>query len=210
MRNRRLTALAAAGVLLALTACSAAAPSSADPTSTGSVSPSSVSSGAEAEVTGVTVTISGGFETDPVDGGRPVVLIAAALGVPTETFRTAFSGVDPADPGTGPTGDEAQANKAALLNVLGPLGITNDQLDDVSDHYRYNGAAGETWPQRTATATATVTDGVVTAITVTDPGVGYSSSPTVTVTGASVSAAAVVSYGTDLDSNGSLSAITLS
>lgn len=188
-------ALAAAG-LLVLAACSTTAPSTAvDAVST--------------VQDGVTVTVSGGFDTDPVDGGRPVVLIAAALGVPTETFRTAFSGVNPADPGTGPTGDEAQANKAALLSVLGPLGISNDQLDDVSDHYRYNGSAGESWPLRPATATAEVTDGVVTGITITDPGVGYTSTPTITVSGAAVTATATVSYGTDLDTNGSLAAITL-
>lgn len=189
MRPHRIVALAAAG-LLTLAACSSA-----------------LSTATSTSQNGVTVTISGGFDTDPADGGRPVVLIAAALGVPTDTFRTAFRGVNPADPGTGPTGDEAQVNKAALLSVLGPLGITNDQLDDVSDHYRYNGSAGETWPLRPATATAEVVDGVVAGITITDPGVGYTSSPTVTVPG--VAATATVSYGTDLATNGSLTAITL-
>src|SRR5688500_17958881 len=54
---------------------------------------------APVSVAGVTVTISGGHQTDARDNGRPVVLIAAALGVPTEVFRTALSGVTPAENG---------------------------------------------------------------------------------------------------------------
>ena len=66
------------------------------------------------------VVISGGFNTDPQDHGRPVVLIAAALGVPTEVFREAFRGVTPAGLDSGPTSEKAQQNKAALLKVLAP------------------------------------------------------------------------------------------
>src|SRR4051794_23144238 len=79
---------------------------------------------------------SGGHDTDPRDHGRPVVLIAAALGVKTEVFREAFSGVTPAGDRR-PTGDEARRNKAALMKVLQPLGITNERLDEVSNYYRY-------------------------------------------------------------------------
>src|SRR5581483_6178092 len=39
------------------------------------------------------VVFSAGHETDPRDGGRPVALIAAALGVKPEVFRAAFRGV---------------------------------------------------------------------------------------------------------------------
>lgn len=42
---------------------------------------------------------------------------------------------------------------------------------------------GSARAQRVATATATVTDGVVTAITVTDGGAGYGSTPVVTLLG---------------------------
>jgi hypothetical protein len=64
------------------------------------------------------VVISGGFNTDPQDKGRPVVLIAAALGVPTEVFREAFRGVTPAGVGSGgPSTEQAQKNKSALLKV---------------------------------------------------------------------------------------------
>lgn len=48
-------------------------------------------------VTRMPVVFSGGHETVGVDHGRPVVLIAAALGVKDEVFREAFSHVHPAD-----------------------------------------------------------------------------------------------------------------
>src|SRR4051794_39650307 len=72
-----------------------------------------------------TLTITGGLETDPVDNGRPVVLVAAALGVPTEIFREAFSGVTPAGAGNDVSQERAEENKAALLKVLAPYGVTN-------------------------------------------------------------------------------------
>ena len=151
----------------------------------------------------VTVTIEGGLETDPVDNGRPVVLIAAALGVPTEVFREAFSGVSPAGAGEEVDEQRAQANKAVLLSVLGPYGITNDQLDAASNFYRYNGSAGELWPNEPATAT--FSDGV---ITITNPGYGYSSAPTVTLSNGQT-ATATLAYGTDTATNGSVTAITV-
>ncbi|KXK15985.1 MAG: hypothetical protein UZ14_CFX002000161 [Chloroflexi bacterium OLB14] len=95
----------------------------------------------------VQVIISGGYELDPRDNGRPVILIASALGVPEEVFREAFSHVNPAGAGSSPSEEQAQANKAALMNVLAPYGVTNDYLDEVSNYYRYNRSAGETWPQ---------------------------------------------------------------
>jgi len=73
----------------------------------------------QAAETKVPVTFSGGHDTDPKDHGRPVVLVAAGLGVKPEVFRKAFSGVTPAR-GRGPTGEEARRNKEALMKVLGP------------------------------------------------------------------------------------------
>jgi|GEM_PF-1045704 len=160
----------------------------------------------------VSVTVSGGYETDPQDHGRPVVLIAAALGVPTEVFREAFSGVTPAELSSGgPTAQEAQSNKAALLKVLAPYGITNDRLDEVSDYYRYNGQQSQTWKIVPATATAIVKDGVVTGIAITNPGSGYSSAPTITIKSpnGTTTAKATISYSKDFAKNGSLSSITL-
>src|SRR5262249_31140434 len=78
--------------------------------------------GMAAETT-VPVTFSGGHIIGRDDYGRPVVLMAAALGVKPEEFRTAFSRVQPAR-GRGPTRDEQERNKEALMKVLGPLGVT--------------------------------------------------------------------------------------
>jgi hypothetical protein len=184
----------------------------------GTLPNSPASSPANGETSSVTpnpstysVIISGGLTTDPQDKGRPVVLIAAALGVPTEVFREAFSGVTPSGLDSAPSAELAQRNKAALLKVLGPYGITNDRLDEVSNFYRYNGKKTATWQKTSATATAIVTDGVVTGVTITNAGAGYSSTPTVTITGptGTVTAKAVVTYTQDFATNGSITSITL-
>ena len=154
----------------------------------------------------VTVTITGGHDTDPVDHGRPVVLIAAALGVPTEVFRTAFNGVMPSRNGQ-PTAAEAQANKAALLGVLAPYGVTNERLDEVSNHYRYVPASGSLW--RHVDAAATYAGGVV---TITAVGAGYTTPPTVTISAGGLpttTATAALHFGTDLATNGSIASITV-
>jgi hypothetical protein len=117
-------------VCLLLTACGGKAPTTHPTTD----SPTSE----------VTVTISGGYDTDPRDKGRPVILIASALGVPEDVFREAFSHVSPAGAGQEPDPAQVNLNKKALLDALGPYGITNDFLDKVSNYYRYNGSAGET------------------------------------------------------------------
>jgi hypothetical protein len=156
------------------------------------------------------VTFNGGHETDPRDGGRPVVLIAAALNVPSDVFRKAFSGVTPAAGGEEPQPEQVRRNKQALLKVLGPYGITNDQLDTVSNYYRYSGSRGQMWRNTPATATATVRDGAVVAITITNPGSGYSSAPTISVPGTrEFNAAVTLAFGTDFKKNGSIAGITV-
>ena len=130
----------------------------------------------------VAVTFEGGHDTDPRDRGRPVVLVAGALGVKPETFREAFSRVHPAQ-GGGPTPEEARANKDALLGALAKYGVTNERLDEVSNHYRYRRERGETWPTRPAKAVAVVRDGRVVRFEVLDGGEGYSSPPLVTIPG---------------------------
>lgn len=156
----------------------------------------------------VTVSIDGGLDTDPADGGRPVVLVAAALGVPTEVFREAFSGVTPAGAGEEPDSTQVDLNKRALLDVLGPYGVTNEELDAASNFYRFNGSAGETWSHRDATAVAVVENGVVTSVTVTEPGFGYSSPPTITLSNGQHATATLV-FGTDTAANGSIGTISL-
>jgi hypothetical protein len=157
----------------------------------------------------VQVVISGGHETDPRDHGRPVVLIASMLGVPDEVFREAFSHVTPASGGMEPNPIQVRLNKDALLDVLGPYGVTNDYLDEVSNYYRYNQSAGEVWKQTQATAEVIMTDGVVTGIKITNSGSGYSSVPVITILNSDVTATATISFTTDFSNNGSITTIVL-
>ncbi len=139
--------------------------------------PSGPSSNAKADV-----SFADGHETDPQDRGRPVVLIAAALGVKTQVFRDAFSGVTPARNGK-PTADHARANKQVLMAALSPHGITNERLDEVSNYYRYQPQDGGLWRHGEAKATAIVTEGKVTGFEIADAGHGYSTPPNVSVSG---------------------------
>lgn len=164
-----------------------------------------------AGVTRVPVVFSGGHETNPVDHGRPVVLVAAALGVKTEVFREAFSHVHPAGPGSGgPTETEARANKQALMSVLGKFGIENDRLDEVSNFYRYPPGSRNLWKNQPATASALVKDGAVIGYEVTSGGYGYTTAPSVTVPGVTGAVAKVeVAFGRDMMTNGSVSSIAV-
>ncbi|MCE9608121.1 MAG: hypothetical protein K8U03_24815 [Planctomycetia bacterium] len=152
---------------------------------------------------------SGGNETDPRDRGRPVVLIAGALGVTPEVFREAFSRVRPAGAGSEPAPEQVRQNKAALMQALGKFGISNERLDEVSNYYRYVGSRGESWPITPAKGYAKLKDGKVTGFVITSAGSGYSSPPSVTVQGLpDVVAQAKLSYGKEFSSNGSVAAVT--
>jgi hypothetical protein len=162
-------------------------------------------------VSRVPVVFSGGFETDPKDGGRPVALIAGALGVPTEVFREAFSHVRPAPAGTEPEAGQVRQNKAALLSALGKYGVTNERLDQVSNYYRYVRSRGERWPARTAVAQAVVKDGVITGFEISSGGSGYSSPPSISVPNLKVPATRVdLVFGPGFQTNGSVASITIS
>lgn len=163
------------------------------------------------DVKRVPVKFTGGYDTDPRDKGRPVVLVAGALGVKPEVFRDAFSRVHPAGPGSGgPTEAEARKNKEALMSVLGKYGITNDRLDTVSNRYRYMKSKGEMWKSRPATANALVKDGAVVGYEIVNAGYGYSSAPTITVPSVSNAKAKVeLAFDKDFEKNGSISAITV-
>jgi len=155
----------------------------------------------------VPVRFSGGHEYGKNDHGRPIVLIAAALRVKPEVFREAFSGVAPAR-GRGPTPGEAQKNKAALLKVLKPHGVTNERLDEVSDYYRFRPDSGKIWPTTPAEAHAIVEDGMIQRIVVTQPGSGYCSQPTMTIEGfKNTPLRAPLVFSTDFKKNGAISAI---
>jgi hypothetical protein len=159
---------------------------------------------------GVAVTFTGGYETDPRDGGRPVVLIAAALKVPANVFRKAFSNVKPARGGQEPDLAQVSKNKQTLMSSLGPYGVTNERLDTVSNYYRYRPGNGELWRHTPATAYATIQNGVVTAVTIVDPGSGYSSPPTISIPGiANANLTATLSFGDDFAKNGSIKEIAI-
>ncbi len=158
----------------------------------------------------IAVTISGGHETDPRDHGRPVVLVAAALNVPSEVFHQAFSKVKPAGPGQEPEPAQVRLNKQALMDALGPYGVTNERLDEVSNYYRYSSSRGQMWRNTPATAYATVANGVVT-VTITNAGTGYSSPPKISIAGLpNVTATAKLAFTTDFKTNGSIKEITVS
>lgn len=156
-------------------------------------------------LTRVPVDFVGGHETEPVDMGRPVILVASALGVEPAVFREAFSRVNPAPRGRAPSGERVQENKAVLLAALGPLGITNERLDEVSDYYRYRPGGGRLWKNREAEAFALVKDGVVTGFEITDHGAGYSSPPSVSLAGyPNLRVAVQLAFGKDFETNGSI------
>ena len=159
--------------------------------------------------TSVLVTISDGHETDQRDHGRPIILIAAALEVKPETFREAFSGVKPAHEHK-PTEEEAQRNKAALMKVLQPFGVTNARLNEVSNYYRYQPQRGELWTNVPAKAHAIVEDGKIKSIVIDEPGSGYSSVPKVSVGGMDkVQLKVALAFDKDMTKNGSIKTIEL-
>ena len=160
-------------------------------------------------MTRVPVKFSGGHETDRRDRGRPVVLIAAALDVSSDVFREAFSHVRPAPAGSRPSPDQVRKNKDALLNALGPHGVTNDRLDEVSNYYRYVRSRGEMWPTKPAQAYAEVKDGKIVRIVITKGGAGYSSPTIVSVPGFDVTTKVELAFGKKLESNGAAKAIRL-
>jgi len=176
----------------------------------GAASQPATQAGKDAEAKEVAVTFSGGYETEGVDKGRPVILIAAALKVKPEEFRAAFGKVKPAPGGQHPDPEQVKKNKEVLMAALGPLGVTNDRLDEVSNFYRYRPGDRELWKHTPATATATVKNGKVVAITVMNAGAGYSSPPTVSVEGIGrVEATVTVGYGEDLKTNGGVTGVVV-
>lgn len=150
---------------------------------------------------------SGGHEIDKKDFGRPIPLIAAALGVKPEEFRKAFSGVTPAK-GRVPTRDEASNNKAALMKVLATLGVKNDRLDEVSNYYRFRPQNGELWQNSPAKGYALIEAGKVRSVVITEAGSGYSTPPIVSVKGKSAAQLkATLHFDKDLKKNGGVEKI---
>ena len=161
-------------------------------------------------VTRVPVVFSGGHDTDPRDGGRPVVLVASALGVAPEVFREAFSHVRPARAGSEPEPEQVHQNKAALMNALGKYGINNDQIDTISNYYRYVRSRNELWTNKPAVANALLKNGVVIGFEIVRGGAGYSSPPTISVPNLrNGTVVAKLAFGRTLTTNGSIASLTL-
>jgi hypothetical protein len=164
----------------------------------------------EEEKSRIAVTFSGGYDTVGIDKGRPVKLIAAALGVPDEVFRDAFSRVRPASGGREPEPGRARENKAVLMKALGPYGITNNRLDEVSDYYRYRPGKGKLWRHEPASAIAIVKNGVITGFEVTRPGAGYTTPPRASVPGFPQARIEVqLGFDQDFSRNGRITTMTL-
>jgi hypothetical protein len=157
----------------------------------------------------VPLVFQGGHDTDPRDRGRPVVLVAAALGVPPDVFREAFRHVHPAPAGEQPKPEDVRQNKHELLSRLAPYGVTNDRLDEVSNYYRYRPEAGDLWRHVDASGYALVKGGSIVAVEITEPGSGYTTAPKVTIAGVGLTVypLATLSFGTDLGRNGSVMAV---
>jgi hypothetical protein len=117
----------------------------------------------------VPLVFSGGHALGEGDFGRPINLMAAGLGVKPEQFREAFSGVTPAK-GRPPTREEERRNKAALMRVLKPLGVTNERMDEVANYYRFRPQAGEMWPTAPSQGYSVVEGGRVQREVITEAG----------------------------------------
>lgn len=151
-----------------------------------------------------------GFVTEEQDQGRPVRLIAAALGVESQAFRDAFRGVKPVHGMLGPSSSRAKENKEVLLDALGPFGITNERLDEVSDFYRYSPGHGNLWKHNPARATAIVSDGKITGFKIIDAGSGYLSDPTIIIVGyEAIKVKATLRFSKDFTLNGSIESLNI-
>jgi hypothetical protein len=96
------------------------------------------------------------------------------------------------------------------MAALGPYGVTDDRLNEVSNYYRYRRESGELWRHAPAAGYATIDHGKVTGVTITDPGSGYSSPPVVTITGMDgVQLTAQLHFDTDFQKNGSIGKIVV-
>lgn len=162
-----------------------------------------------ATITNGEVAFRGGYETDSRDHGRPVALIAAALGVESQVFRDAFRGVSPSQFGP-PTSSRAHANKAVLMDALGKHGVTNDRLDEVSNYYRYDRGRGELWNYTPATAEAVIQDDKIVDVKLTNPGSGYLQVPAISIAGyPDVKLTATLKFSKDFGQNGSLAELKI-
>jgi hypothetical protein len=97
------------------------------------------------------------------------------------------------------------------MDGLGKYGITNDRINTVSNFYRYAAWEGGIWRNKPAVANALVKDGAIIGYEITYGGYGYTTPPTVSVPGLDGTLAKVeLSFGKEFETNGAVSAITIS
>ncbi len=157
----------------------------------------------------IQLKFSGGDETDPRDRGRPVALVAGGLGVAPQVFRDAFRQVKPAPAGQEPEPAQVRQNKAALMAALSKYKVTNDELDRVSNFYRYPPGGKKSWPMKSAAGYAVVVDGTIKSVVITEHGFGYNAAPAVSVPGhPALALEAKLDFNRDLKKNGSVSSVT--
>jgi len=96
------------------------------------------------------------------------------------------------------------------MDALGPYGITNERLDEVSNQYRYPPGPGYMWKHVPASATAIVKDGMITGFKIINAGSGYLTKPKVSVTGfEGVKVKALVRFTQEFTTNGSIESLTI-
>ena len=94
--------------------------------------------------------------------------------------------------------------------MLGPHGVTNERLDEVSDYYRFRPQEDELWPVKAAKAEAIVEDGQIKRIVITEPGHGYSTPPRAMVKGFAAAKLRVdLAFSKAFKKNGAVKAIEL-
>ena len=97
------------------------------------------------------------------------------------------------------------------MNALGKFGVTDDRLNAVSNFYRYPPGSRALWKNKPATANALLKNGTIVGYEITSGGYGYTRPPTVSAPGSDGAMAKVeISYGKYLETNGAVSAITIS
>ncbi len=96
------------------------------------------------------------------------------------------------------------------MDALGKHGITNDQLDTVSNYYRYQPGRGKLWKHTPASAKAILKEGKVTGFEITNPGSGYMTPPVISVVGhEKIRDKATLEFTKNFETNGSITSLTI-
>lgn len=136
------------------------------------------------------------FSAPQTTGGKQATATANIANGVITAVTVGASGVNYTSPPTITiTGDGSGATATATLSGTGvnSIKITNGGSGYTTATFAFSGGGGS----GAAAGTTTIQNGVVTSITVDEPGSGYSSAPTVTVAAASAGATGVASVSSD-------------